>query len=208
MLPRSSTVGPTLQSTSNSIAHSQTPLAAGPITLTASPFVMPSSPQRVVIGSGSGEGANGTIFTIAGLDWNGNAVSETITATAATSYQSVYDYSQVTSISVNLGTAGAITAGTNGVGSSRPMFLDTFAPGPVALQIDVTGTVNYSVQQTLNDPNKVGYANVDWINSQDSTVVSATASAQSNYGYAPFCCRILVNSGTGSVTFTVQQLDA
>lgn len=203
-LPRKATVSG-LESSSNSIATSQTPSGAGPITQTTTPFVQ-SSAQRVVIGTTSGEGANGTIFTLTGTDWNGNNISETITATAATSYQSVYDYLTVT-ISVNKATAGAITAGTNGVGSSRPIFLDTFAPAPTAIQIDVTGTINYTIQSSLNDPNIVGYTSVNWVNSQDTNVVGASTEQQSNFAYLPTVVRILVNSGTGTVVLTVNQAD-
>ena len=205
-LPRKVTVG-SLTSTNNSIATSQTPTQAGNLTLTASPVVL-ANPQRVVFFPAGAEATNGTVWTITGTDWNNNAVTETVAGTNnPTNAQSVYDYLTITQISVNKAQAGAVTVGTNGVGSSRPIFLDTFAPAPTALQVDVTGTVNATVQQTLDDPNVVGYTSVTWVNHPDSNLVGLTGAVQGNYAYLPFCTRILLNSGSGSVTLTVIQAD-
>lgn len=218
MLPRKAQVGAGLSSTSNNIAQSQTPAGAGNLTLNGTTGgvldstigAAPFTSQRVVITTGGTEGTNGTVFTLTGFDWNGNNISEVITATNTTTLQSVYDYSKVTNIAVNKATAGAITVGTNGVGSSRPIFLDTFAPAPTALQVDVVGTVNYTVQQSLDDPNdpNIGYAGVTWINHLDPNLVNASQSAQGNYAYLPRMCRILLNSGSGSVVLNVIQADA
>lgn len=208
MLPRSVTVGPSLQSTSNSIAASQTPSGAGNLTLTSTVVTL-ATPQRVVFFPAGAEASNGTVWTITGTDWNGNSVTETVNGVnnPATA-QSVYDYATVTQISVNKAQAGAVTVGTNGVGSSRPIFLDTFAPAPTALQVDVTGTVNATVQQSLDDPNgSAGYVGVNWINHPDPNLVGLSGNVQGNYAYAPRVVRILLNSGSGSVTLTVIQAD-
>lgn len=210
MLPKSVTVGPSLASTANSIATSQTPLAAGNLTLTSSPFKL-TTPQRILFTPVGAEATNGTIWTVSGTDWNGNTVTETVNGTnAPTTAQSLYDYSTVTQIAVNKAQAGAVTVGTNGVGSSRPIFLDTFAPAPTSLQVDVTGTVNATVQQSLNDPNSIvgGFASVNWDNHPDPNLVGLNSNVEGNYAYLPRIVRILLNSGSGSVTLTVIQADA
>ena len=43
-------------------------------------------------------------------------------------------------------------------------------------------------------------AAVDWIATNDLTVVGATTSEQSNFLFTPVFARILMNSGNGSVT--------
>ena len=209
MLPISVTVGPSLASTANSIATSQTPLAAGNLTLTSTPFVL-TTPQRILFTPAGAEATNGTVWTISGTDWNGNGVTEVVNGVnnPATA-QSVYDYSTITQIAVNKAQAAAVTVGTNGVGSSRPIFLDTFAPAPTALQITVSGTVNATVQQSLDDPNSIagGYAAVTWVNHPDTNLVTLISTVQGNYAYLPRIVRVLLNSGTGSVTLTVIQAD-
>lgn len=209
---RKASIGPSLASVVNSIAASQTPAVAGNLTLTATPVVL-SPAQRVVFFPAGAEATNGTIWTITGTDWNGNTATETINGVNNPSTaQSVYDYGTVSQISVNKGQSGAVTVGTNGVGSSRPIYLDEFAPGPCAIQVDVVGTVNATVQQTLNDPNpssgSVGsYTAMNWITHPDTNLVGLTGNVQGNYAYAPRWVRVLLNSGSGSATLRITQLD-
>lgn len=214
MLPRSVTVGPLVAAVANNIAASQTPGAAGNLTLTAGAIAgtTPDFARRVLFTPVGAEATNGTIWTIYGTDWNNNSVSEAVNGTnAPTTAQTVYDYKTVTQIAVNKAQAGAVTVGTDGVASSRPIFLDTFAPAPTSIQVTVTGTVNFTVQQSLDNPNTItgGYTAVTWVNHPDSVnLVNAVATAQGNYAYLPRVVRILLNSGTGSVVMTVIQADA
>jgi hypothetical protein len=221
MLARKATVGPSLVSSANNICLSQTPAGAGNLILNGSLVVggvavldssianAPVTSQRILFTPAGAEATNGTIWTVTGTDWNGNVATETINGVNnPTTAQSVYDYSTVTQISVNKAQAGAVTVGTNGVASCRPIFLDTFAPAQVAVQVDVTGTVNATVQQTLDDPNgPSGYTAVNWISHPDLNLVGLTGNVQGNYAYLPRCVRILLNSGTGSVTLTLIQAD-
>ena len=215
MLPISVTVGPSENSSANSIALSQTPLAAGNLTLNGalvvnSVAVMPASPQRLLFTPTGAEATNGTTWTITGTDWNGNTATEVVAGVNNPSTaQSVYDYQTVTQIAVNKAQAGAVTVGTNGVASSRPIFLDMFAPAPTGLQISVVGSVNATVQQSLDDPNSIvgGYTAVNWVNHPDPALNGITTTVQGNYAYLPRIVRILLNSGSGSVTLTVTQAD-
>ena len=166
------------------------------------------NPRRVLITAAANESAK--TFTITGIGANGNIVSEVITGPNTTTAQSVLDYKTVTSITISAAAAGAITGiGTSGVGGSRWVSFDAFAPSMISLQCNATGTVNYTVQTTLNDPNDPSTAvtpvNVAWVNSSDTAVVGATANQQSNFLFCPIYARILINSGTGSVAATFIQ---
>ena len=161
-------------------------------------------PRRLIITSAGND--SGMNFAITGTDWNGNQATETLTGGNAAAVQSLYDYSTVTSIVASAATASTVTVGTNGVASSRPVRLDSYAPSPTAFQVSVTGTINYTVQQSLDLPAAVPYSSVVWVNSADAAVVAATATAQSSYTYAPVTSRLLVNSGTGTATMTIHQL--
>jgi hypothetical protein len=208
MLPRKVTVGPLTAASANNIAASQTPAGAGDLTLTAAALAgtVPDHPRRVLFTPAGAEAANGTIWTVYGLDWNNNTVSEVVTgvnnpSTVATKY----DFKRVTRIAVNKAQAGAVTVGTNGVASSRPIYLDPFARAPIGMQATVSGTVNYTVQQTVQDLNDVGYVNATWLDHPDPNMVGATVNVQGNYGYLPQWCRITINSGTGTVELMVVQ---
>lgn len=215
MLPRTVTVGPLTAASANAIATSQTPLAAGNLTLNGASVVsgvaVLDTARRVLFTPAGAEGTNVTVWTIYGTDWSNNAVSETVAGVNNPSTASTkYDYKTVTRIAVNKAQAGAVTVGTSGVASTRPIFLDTFAPAPTGIQVDVTGTVNVTVQQSLNDPNSIsgGLPAVTWVNHPDAALVGATATAQGNYAYLPHVVRLLLNSGAGSASLTVLQADA
>jgi len=209
MRPISVTVGPLAAASANNICLSQTPLAAGALTingaLATAGVATLDKPRRVLFTFAAGEATNGTVMTITGTDWNGNKATETVAGVNIGTAQTVYDYATVTAISINKAAAGAMTVGTNGVASSRPIFLDPWALPQVALEVDTTGTANSTVQQSLNDPNAAGYVNVNWINHADTNLVGITGNVQGNYAYAPVVVRLLLNSGTGSAKLTATQ---
>ena len=161
-------------------------------------------PRRVILVSSGNDSAR--TFTLSGTDWNGASITESVAGANAGTAVSLLDYATLTSIIASGSTAGTLTVGTNGVAGSRPVFLDSYSLAPTALQVSVTGTVNYTVQQSLDDPNEVGLINIVWLNSADAAVVAATVTAQSSYTYAPRITRIVLNSGTGTVAYTVSQL--
>ena len=123
---------------------------------------------------------------------------------------SVTDFKTIISITTSGSTAGTITVGTNGVAGSSWVTLDPWVAGTTAIQVIAIGTVNYTVQQTLDDPNSptnpVAVPAVNWLPSNDPTVVGATASEQSNYLASPLFARVLLNSGSGSIVATFVQL--
>ena len=135
--------------------------------------------------------------------------TEVITGVNASTVDSVLDYATVTSITPSGATTGAITVGTSPVAGSAWARMDDWALSSIALQVGVTGTVNYTVQQTMDDPNSptdaVALASVKWVNSSDTNVVSATATQQSSYSFVPMFVRVVLNSGTGSISATVRQ---
>lgn len=211
MQPITVTAGPLATASANNICLSQTPAAAGALTLNGALVVsgvaVMDNPRRVLITAAGNESAK--TFTVTGTGANGNTVSEVITGPNATTGQSVLDYKTVTSITISAAAAGAITVGTSGVGGSKWVVFDAFAPSMISIQCNATTPIDYTLQTTLNDPydpiTPVAPASVVWVNSSDTAVVGATATKQSNFMFAPVYARILINSGAGSVAATFLQ---
>jgi hypothetical protein len=209
MRPITVTVGPLAAAAANAICLSQTPVA-GPLTLNGATVVggvaVLDTARRVLFTCAASEVAN--TFTITGTDWAGNPISEVVPGPAATAVTAL-DYATVTSITISGNAAGAITVGTNGVAGSKWVRLDEWALPQTAIQVNVDGTVNCTVQQTLDDPNSpwapVPAADVVWINHPDTNLVGIVGDVQGNYGYAPTFARVVLNSGTGSVRATFIQ---
>jgi hypothetical protein len=210
MRPTTLTVGPLASAAANAIATSQTP-TAGPITLNGALAVdgvaYLDTARRVLI-TVTGLEVNNT-FTITGLDRSLNPQSETLAGVNVGTIQSVLDYLVVESVTIAVNADDPLTVGTSDVASSRWIRFDDWAPSAIGIQCTVSGTVNYTVQQTLQDPNSptnpVAAADVVWVSHPDTDLVAATGTAQGNYAYPPVYARVTLNSGSGSVSGTFLQ---
>ena len=152
---------------------------------------------------------SGITFTITGTNWSGSTISEVVTGGNAGAVPSLLDYATVTSIKTSASTAAAITVGTNGVAASPWASMDWYELPQTLVQCDVTGTVNFTVQSSLDDPNDptnpVLPGSMVWINTSDAAAVNATASLQTSFAYVPCWVRVQLNSGAGSVKMSVVQ---
>lgn len=95
-----------------------------------------------------------------------------------------------------------MTVSVTGAGSSAPIPLDIHGRSEISLQVDVTGTVNFTVEQTLDDPADVAAV---WFSHPDAALVGSTASKQGNYAYVPRAVRVTNNSGSGTSKLIVIQ---
>lgn len=209
MRPVTVTVGPLASASANNIALSQTPTTAFTLNgaLASGGIAVLDTPRRVLFTPAGNESAN--VFTIIGTDRAGQVQTDLVAGGNATATYSALDFATVTSITLKNSAAGAITVGTNGVASSGWVRLNGWGEYGCALQCTASRTVNFTVQQTLDDPNSATnpvapYA-VTWLPHPDPTLVGASASVQGNYAFVPMFTRVLLNSGSGSVTMTVLQ---
>jgi hypothetical protein len=203
MRPQIVTVGP-LALASAAILFGPASVVTGAVTLGSTAL---DKARRVIFTSSGND--TGLTYTVSGTNWAGDTISETVAGVSAAAATTVLDYLSLTSVSVNGASAGTLSIGTNGVAASPWVRLDNWAPAPVAVQLSVFGTVNATLQQTLDDPNppvNVPPAAMVWVNSADAAAVNFSAAVQTNYAFAPLFVRVLLNSGSGSVTATVQQL--
>lgn len=103
----------------------------------------------------------------------------------------------------------SVSDASGGVKYTRLVRLDEWSTGGVGVQINATGTVSYTLQQSMDDPdsptNPVPVNSMTWITCADSNVVNAISSQQTNYQFVPLYCRVSLNSGTGSITATFVQ---
>lgn len=203
------TVGPLATASATNVALSQSP-GAGAITLNGSTVTNGVATldvaRRVIFVSGGND--SGITFTITGTNWSGQIISETVTGANVGTANTVLSYKTVTSVTHTGSVAGTLTIGTNGVADSPWVRLDEYAFPQVSLQIDVTGTVNVTVQQSLDDPNTQTTTNVNtatpivtpagmtWLNHPDANLVAATTSVQGNYAYTPLWVKLVLNSST------------
>jgi hypothetical protein len=205
MQPIQVSVGPLVAANDQAIAATQTP-AGTTLTLTATPVVL-DAPRQIVITSAGND--SGITFTVVGTGYSGQAQTEVIAGANASTATSVLNFATVSSITASGAIAGAVKAGTTAVAGSRWVRFDSWANAQSSVQVDVSGTVNYTVQVTMDDPNDpfspIAPVNVTWLSSPDSNVVSQASAKYSYFAYTPTFARVLLNSGTGSATATFAQ---
>lgn len=210
MRPVVVTAGPLANASANAICLTQTP-TVGALTLngalvTAGVATLDAL-RRVLFTFAADE--TGHSFVVTGTNGTKDTISETVAGTTAGTVATVLSYRTVISITISANATGALTVGTNGVGESPWVRLDSWALPPIMVQCDVTGTVNYTVQTTLDDPNgptnAVAVASMSWLNFPDTNLQAQTATAQGQIQNQPTWLRCVLNSGTGTVTMTANQ---
>ena len=167
-------------------------------------------PRRVLFtSSGNDTGIN---FTVTGTDWNGNTTTEVLAGGNPTTYTAT-DFATVTSITSSGASAGTVSIGTNGVASSRPVFMDLWAGGDILIMSNTNGgsAITYTIQESPDDPNGaqiypsnspyyVKWANVQWTNSPSSALVNATAAQIVTQTGIPVMVRVLISNAGSSTT--------
>lgn len=214
MQPITVTVGPLDAADDNGIAISQTTLGPANLTLNGAlvtgGVAILDAPRRVIITSAGND--SGITFTVTGTTYGGHTVSEIVNGASGGAATTTVDFATVTRIRASGATSiSGVIAGTNGVAGSRWVRLDGWAFPQTAIQCNASGTVNYTVQVCLDDPNSptdpVSIPNMTWLNTNDSDAVSAIGDVYSNFDWTPTWARILLNSGNGSVTGTFAQFN-
>jgi hypothetical protein len=214
MRPITVTAGPLAAADADGIAQAQQPAATFTLNgaLVSGGVAQLGALRRVLITTVADE--TGVNFTVTGANLAGDVLSETLPGVNNTTTYTALDFYTVTSVTNDAALAGNVTIGTNGIGGSPWVRIDDYGASYISVQARVSGTVNYTLQQTLEDPNSptspVAAADVLWQNINDTDAVSATTSVQTSYMFAPTWCRVLLNSQTnpGYVTVTYLQSGA
>lgn len=198
------------------IALSQTPGGAGNLTLNGALVVagvaILDTSRRVLLTFAADE--TGHNFTIYGTLANtGAAISEVIAGTTPGTAYTTQDFKTVTRVAISAAATGAIKVGTNGIGSTHWILTNyNISPFAVGFEVEVTGTLNYTVQSTGDNPLDQVQSNFPPnvvkvpVAFDHPTVAAQTSSKDGNYAFPPGGgIRLLINSGTGTAVFCVTQ---
>jgi hypothetical protein len=94
---------------------------------------------------------------------------------------------------------------SGGTKNSNPAVLDYYGRPEVSLQVVVTGTATWTVQQTLDNVLDAT-ATITYFDHPDTTnMVTQTVNRQGNYAYIPTAVRLQQTAGNGSAILTIVQ---
>ena len=162
------------------------------------------------IGFASTGNISGVNFTVSGYqDKNKTiAISETIAGPNNNTVETTNYFYSIQSISASgaVGTntkAGPVDEAISQIIPIKRSYSDK-SERQVGLTFIVTGTINYTVQQTNDDVQSLTDRTFNWLDTDDTNVVSATASKNSNYIAIPQAMRVKINSYSSGAELLIQ----
>lgn len=191
------------------IALAQTLGGAGSLTLNGVLVVagVAQLTQQRKVGIASTADLSAVTFTVYGTDHAGNAISDAIAGPNNNTVSTTLDFLTVNQVAASAAVGTNVTVGTTAVGASQPLPLDLYLdPFNTSLFIDVTGTVNVTVQYTGDDNVLTSVGPFVWYDHADLT--GETADTVGTIISPVTAVRLLTNSGTGSAELTVLQAGA
>jgi VCBS repeat-containing protein len=193
----------------NGIAENQTTAGAADLVLNGALVaggVAVLGAQRKVAAASTGNIAT-VIFTVYGTDDASRVITDTITGVNNNSVSTVLDFATVLRVTTSAAVGTNVEIGTSAVGAAMPVPLDVYLdPFNTSLFLDITGTVNVTVQYTGNANVLTSPGPFVWYDHSDLTGV--TADDVGTIISPVTAVRLLTNSGAGSVGLTILQAGA
>lgn len=141
---------------------------------------------------------SGITFTVVGTDADGYALTEVVTGPNATTVESTGYFKTVTSVTTSAAAVGNITVGTVDEIATQTIPLNWRSDDGATINVDVTGTIDFTVQQTFDDVQRPSAAarsatqNSQWLNI--SALAAKTADTTSTTTVGATAIRLIVNS--------------
>ena len=162
------------------------------------------------IGFASTGNISGVNFTISGYEDRNKTIliSETIAGPNNNTVETTNYFYSIQSISASgaVGTntkAGPVDEAISQIIPIKRSYSDR-SERQVGLTFIVTGTIDYTVQQTNDDVQSLTDRTFNWLDSDDTNVVSATSSNNSNYIAIPQAMRVKINSYSTGAELLIQ----
>ncbi len=184
----------------NGICEAQTPSGAEALTLDGALVSGGAAAldyaRRLAIVSDAND--SGITFTVVGTDADGYALTEVITGPNATTVESTEYFKTVTSVTSSGAGAGNITVGTVDEIATQTIPIKWRSPYAAHIDVNVTGTINFTVQQTFDDvlrsglPPRSATQNSLW--QSISALAAKTADTESTATIGATGLRLVVNS--------------
>lgn len=198
----------------NGVFENQTLGSAGNFNLngigvTNSEWVSPDGFAKKIGFSSSGN-ISSVNFVISGYEDKNKtiAISETIAGPNANTVETTNYFYSIQTISANGAVATNVEAGPVDEAVSQIIPIKrTFSDRNeriTGLTFIKTGTINYTVQQTNDNVQSKDDRTFNWLNSDDSNVVNATTSKNSNYTTMPMAMRVKINSYSSNAELLIQ----
>lgn len=192
----------------DSVAAAQLLNASGAITLDGSAVVSGvasfiSSPAYITV---TNDKSATVSFVVTGTKPGGvTEQTDTISFTASGTVTGSIAFATVTSVRASAATSATISVGNATIGYTDWIPLDIYTPNQVTnISAKASGTVNYSVEYTNEDPFDRSITQLA-VPHPNASLTAATGSETQFTTTLMRAVRLKVNSGSGSIRFTIVQ---
>jgi hypothetical protein len=127
--------------------------------------------RRIAILSAGND--SGDTMTIVGTDADGVALTEVLTMANADTAESTGYFKTVTSLTASGASAGNVTIGVADEFQSQTIVIDARSPYPCTIDVDVTGTITWTVQEMFDSTKRADLQNAKWRDIDGTTTVGA-----------------------------------
>ncbi len=144
-------------------------------------------------------------FVVSGTAPGGGSQTETLAVSASGTVTGSLSFATVTGITASAATSATISVGNAVPGYTAWIPLDIYTPNQVTtISGKTSGTVNYSVEYTNEDPFDTSIQQLA-VPHPAASLTAATASETQFTTTLMRAVRLKINSGNGSVRFTIVQ---
>lgn len=205
MRPVTLTVNPSAASTTK-VAAAQTVLIGGSLTLTAAATagIDASGAARILLVTTTEDDSAGNL-TFTGTDADGNSQTEVLAMPNSTTKVTTKAYKTISSITTDLAITANISIGTVGTTLSvvsKTVPLDYYSRTATTVSIEVTGTINFTVNETF-DPILASGTSGEVMYSV-SALAAKTANTRSPITVGATGLQVQINSYSTGATLTAQ----
>ena len=138
----------------------------------------------------------GDTYTVTGTDADGRAQTEAVTGPSSTTVESTKYFLTVTQIATSGAATGALTFGVVDELVSRTIVLNRHSGYGALCQLNITGTLDFSVEMTADDPQVVAtdQESIPWIAPQFANFTTTTADTVGHLDAMTTAVRLKINS--------------
>ncbi len=163
-------------------------------------------PRQIIQETTGNEAAR--TFTITGTDRDGLAQTLAMPGENAGTAETAEYWSTVTQIASDDATANNVKFGTVDEISSKTIPINNYASDPATISVDVTGTINYTVQEAFQDVEAVRSAGNDLTWYDVSALTAKAADLVSLITHRATAVRIIVNSHSSAAELQMRILQS
>lgn len=205
--PASTTFVATSQAGTSGVALTLNPSNFDYTNIATSQVILDGGASQRSVSLTSSQNLSSVLFTVVGFDPVRTLITQSITGPNNSTVYTTTGYTVVSSITPNATFTSGISAGMGTSGTTNWFVASTYVPDfNIGIGVYVSGSLVYTVQHTFDDIFNTSLGSLRVFNNENSAVVNATTSQDTNYAFGIAASRVAITgTGGGGLTAIFRQ---